>query len=149
MQKLIIVLAVGMLGAGWAMASEKNEVVAIVKQWTDSFNKGDFKSAIATCADDAAIIDDLPPFEWHGPGACGKWADSYDAYVKAHEITDVRVTLAPPRTVEVVGDRAYVAGSATYTGTQKGKLIKIAARVTMTLQKDSAGWRITGWSWSD
>jgi ketosteroid isomerase-like protein len=149
MQKPIIVFAVSMLGVGWTMASEKTEVVAIVKQWTDSFNKGDFKSAIATCADDAAIIDDLPPFEWHGSGACGKWSDSYDAYVKAHEITDVKVTLATPRTVEVIGDHAYVAGSATYVGTQKGKPIKIPARVTMTLQKGSAGWQITGWSWSD
>jgi ketosteroid isomerase-like protein len=149
MQKLLIVFAVGMLAAGRAVASEKADVVAVVKQWTDSFNKGDFKSAIATCADDAAIIDDMPPFEWHGPGACGKWSDSYGASVKAHEITGVTVTLATQRTVEVVGDRAYVAGSATYVGTQKGKPIKIKARVTMTLQKGSAGWRITGWSWSD
>ena len=149
MHKLIIAFAVGVLTSGWAAASNKTDVIAVVNHWTDSFNKGDMKSAIATCADEASIIDDLPPFEWHGSGACGKWSDSYGAFVKAHEITDVTVTLAAPRTVEVVGDRAYVAGSATYVGSQKGKPMKIHARVTMTLQKGSAGWQITGWSWSD
>jgi ketosteroid isomerase-like protein len=123
--------------------------LAVVKKWTDDFNKGDLKSAIASCADEASIIDDLPPFEWHGPGGCGKWSDAYSAFVKTHEIADVTVTLATPQTVEIIGDRAYVAGPATYVGTQKGKPLKIRARVTMTLQKGEAGWQITGWSWSD
>jgi ketosteroid isomerase-like protein len=149
MQKLIIVLALGMLSAGWAAASEKTDVVAIVDQWTDNFNKGDLKAAVALCANDASVIDDLAPFEWRGPGACGKWSDAYAAYVKEQEITDVTVTLATSQTVEVSGDRAYFAARATYVGTQKGKPLKMAARVTMALHKGSAGWQITGWSWSD
>jgi ketosteroid isomerase-like protein len=149
MQKLLIVLAVGMLTAGWAVASDKTDVVGVVNQWTANFNNGDLKSAIALCAADASIIDDLAPFHWRGPGACGKWSEAYAAYVKEQEITDVTVTLAPSQTVEVVGDRAYFAARASYVGTQKGKPIKAAARVTMALQKGSAGWQIAAWSWSD
>jgi ketosteroid isomerase-like protein len=149
MQKLIVVFAVGVLTAGWAVASDKTDVVAVVNQWTANFNKGDLQAAIALCATDAAIIDDLAPFEWHGPGACAKWSEAYAAYVKEHEITNVTVTLAPSQSVEVSGDRAYVSGRATYVGTQKGKPLKIPAKVTMAMQKGSGGWQITGWSWSD
>jgi ketosteroid isomerase-like protein len=149
MQKLISVLALSMLGAGWAVASEKTDVAAVLNQWTANFNKGDLKAAIALCAADASVIDDLAPFEWRGPGACARWSDAYAAYVKEQEITDVTVTLAPSQTIEVSGDRAYFAARATYVGTQKGKPIKVAARVTMALQKGSGGWQISAWSWSD
>jgi ketosteroid isomerase-like protein len=149
MQKLIIVFAVGMLTAGWAVASDKTDVVGVVNKWTDNFNKGDLKSAIALCATDASIIDDLAPFEWRGPGACAKWSDAYATYVKEQEMTGVTVTLAPSQTVEVSGDRAYFAARATLLGTQKGKPVKVAARVTMALQKGSGGWQISAWSWSE
>jgi len=35
-----------------------------------SFNEGDSASALALCADESAIIDNAPPYQWHGPGAC-------------------------------------------------------------------------------
>ena len=149
MQKIIIVFALGMLSAGWAAASEKTDVLAVVNQWSANFNKGDLKAAIALCAADASIIDDLAPFHWRGPGACAKWSEAYTAYVKDHELTDVTVMLAPSQTVEISGSHAYFAARATYVGTEKGKPIKVAARVTMALEKGSGGWQIVAWSWSD
>jgi ketosteroid isomerase-like protein len=149
MKKLIMVFAVGMLSAGWVAASDKTDALAVVNQWTENFNKGDLKSAIALCAPDASVIDDLAPFHWRGPGACSKWSDAYATYVKEEGITDVTVTLAPSQTVEVSGDHAYFAARASYAGTQKGKPIKSSARVAMALQKGSGGWQIVAWSWSD
>ena len=149
MQKLIIVLAMGMLAAGWAVASDKTDAVAVVDKWTANFNKGDLQAAIALCADDASVIDGLAPFLWRGPGACAKWSDAYATYVKHQEMAGVTVTLAPSQTVYVSGDRAYFAARATLVGTQKGKPVKVAARVTMALQKGSGGWQITAWSWSE
>jgi hypothetical protein len=43
MQREIIVFALGMLAAEWAVASERTDVVAVLKGWTDRFNKGDFR----------------------------------------------------------------------------------------------------------
>ena len=69
-KKIIIGFTVGVLMAGWAAASDKTDVMAVVKQWDDGFNTGDIKSAVVACADQTSIIDDIPPHEWHGTGGC-------------------------------------------------------------------------------
>ena len=69
------------------------------------------KAVAATCADQAFIIDEFPPHEWHGAGACAKWMDDYDADAKKNGITDGIVTLGVPLHVDVTADRAYVASS--------------------------------------
>lgn len=145
MQKQLIVFAMGVLTAGWAAASDKADIMAVLKQWSGA----DEKAAVATCADETSIIDDLPPYEWHGPGACAKWLDDYNAYTKAHQITDDVTTVGPPRHFEIDGDRAYVVVPATFTSKKKGKPNNEAARVTVTLLKTRAGWRVTAWSWAD
>jgi ketosteroid isomerase-like protein len=149
MHKIIIALAMGVLTAGWAAASEKTDVMAVVNQWNDGFNKGDTKSALAACADQTSIIDDLPPHEWHGAGACSKWMKDADAYFKKNEITDAVSTLGKPRHIDVAADRAYVVIPASFTYMQKGKPVKETSTVTMSLQKTESGWRITGWAWAD
>jgi ketosteroid isomerase-like protein len=132
-----------------AGASEKTEVMAVVHQWVDGFNKGDTKSALATCADETSIIDDIPPHEWHGAGACSKWANDYDADAKKNDITDGIVTLGKPRHIDVAGDRAYIVVPANFTYKEKGKPMKeTGSMVTVALQKGGSGWRIIGWSWA-
>ena len=150
MRKLLIALAVTMLVAGPAAAvSDKTDVMKSVSQFVDAFNKGDTKTAAAACADQTAIIDEFPPHEWHGPGACSTWMSDYDSDAKKNGITDGNVTLAKARHVDVNGDRAYVVVPASYTYKQKGKPVKeTASSLTVALQKSGAGWKITGWSWT-
>ncbi len=145
MQKLIVVFAAGMLTAGWAAASDKTDIMAVLKQWSGP----DEKAALATCADEASIIDDVPPYEWHGGGACSKWLDDYHAFAKAHEFTEETSTMGAPRHFEINGDRAYVTFPVTFTSKMKGKPNSESARAAVTLVKTGAGWRITGWSWVD
>jgi hypothetical protein len=78
MKRVVIGLAVSLLAAGSALASDKSDILAVLKQWNDT----DEAKAAATCADDASVIDDIPPFEWHGPSACARWQKDYDAYAK-------------------------------------------------------------------
>jgi ketosteroid isomerase-like protein len=150
MRKFILVLVV----AAWAAAapaatSEKSAVMATVHQFVDGFNKGDVKTAIAACADQTSIIDEFPPHEWHGAGACANWANDFDADAKKNGITDEVVTLGEPRHVDITGDRAYAVVNADYTFKQKGKPMKETASVmTFALQKSPAGWRIAAWAWS-
>ena len=149
MRTLSMVLAIVMAASGSAAASEQSNVMVPIHQFADGFNKGDVKSALAACADETSIIDEFPPHEWHGAGACAKWADDYVANAAKEGITDGVVTLGKPRHVDVSGDRAYVVVPANYTFRQKGKAVKeTTATMTLALHKGAAGWRITGWSWA-
>jgi ketosteroid isomerase-like protein len=153
MRRMILLLAAALAAAPLAVspakASEKTDVMATVKQYTASFNNGDKNAWTATCAAQASIVDDFPPHAWQGATACGDWWNDLDAFNKKTEITDPHVALGEPRHTEVTGDRAYVVVPTTYTYKQNGKPVTEAGAVwTFALQKVSAGWRITGWAWS-
>jgi opacity protein-like surface antigen len=149
MRKIWIALAMAVLLAGLAAASEKTDVMAPVHQFVDGFNKGDTKSALAACADQAYIIDEFAPYEWHGAGACSTWANDYEADAKKNGMTDGIVTLGTPRHIDITSDRAYVVVPVNYTFKQKGKLMKETGSTwTLVLQKGEAGWRITAWAWA-
>lgn len=149
MHKLFIVLALTVLAAGPAIATDKTDVMSAVHQWLDSFNKGDMKSMAAVCADQASIIDDFPPHEWHGAGACSQWSSDFQAFTQTSEITESVVSVGKPWHVDVTGDRAYVVAPTTYSFKQKGKPIMEKGIVTVAMQKSPAGWRMTGWAWAD
>ena len=149
MRNTLIALAVAVIAAAPAAASDKTDVMAPLNQFVDGFNKGDVKNAVAACADQTSIIDEFPPHEWHGQGACSNWANDYDADAKKNGITDGLVTLGKPRHVDVVGDRAYIVVPANYKFKMKGKVVKeTGSTMTVALQKGASGWRITAWSWS-
>lgn len=149
MRKTGWVFAIAILAAQPAFASEQSDVMVPIHQFVDGFNKGDAKTALAACAEDTSIIDEFPPHEWHGAGACAKWADDYMANAKKDGITDGFVTLGKPKHVDVTGDRAYVVIPTDYTYKQNGKAKKeTKAAFAFALHKGAAGWRITGWSWA-
>ena len=130
-------------------SKELPAVMSAVNQFVDSFNKGDAKTAAAACAEQTSIIDEFPPHEWHGAGACSKWMNDYDTDAKNRGITDGLVTLGKVRHVDVSGDLAYVVVPADYAYKMKGKPIKETGSIlTIVLGKRAAGWRITAWSWS-
>ena len=148
MHKFLAVFAVAFITAAPVVASDKTDVMATVKQFVVDFNKGDAKSAVAACADQTSIIDEFPPFEWHGAGACKKWMDGLRdgcrRQGKRHHRW-CRSRSARPRHVDVAGDRAYVVIPSNYAFKQKGKPVKeTGSMFTFALQKGAAGWRITG-----
>jgi ketosteroid isomerase-like protein len=149
MHKFFIALAMLALAAGPAAATDKSDVMALIHLWVDSFNKGDAKSMAAACTDEASIIDDFPPHEWHGPGTCAKWLSDFEAMTKAGEVTDSVVTVGKPAHVDVTGDVAYVVAPTTLSFNKQAKPVKETGTITLALKKGSAGWRITGWAWAD
>jgi ketosteroid isomerase-like protein len=149
MHKLVIALVIAVVAAGPAVASEEADVMAVVNQAVDGFNKGDIKMLTSACADEVSIIDEFSPYEWQGAGACAKWSSDYDNDAKTKGITEGRVTLGKPSHIDVVGDRAYVVGSANYSYKEKGKPVKeVGSIFTVVLQKGTDGWRIKAWAWS-
>jgi ketosteroid isomerase-like protein len=144
MNKVLSALAVSALTAGSALASDKSDIMAVLNQWNDA----DEAKAVAACADDAAVTDDVPPFEWHGPGACSRWQKDYDAYLQREGMSDATGTIGSLRQLIVSGDHAYAVLPATFAFTQKGKRVNVAATATFALHKTAAGWRITAWTWA-
>ena len=148
MRKLALALAAAFLIAGPVAADDKKDVMVPINQFVDAFNKGD-AAATAACADETSIIDEFPPYEWHGSGACLKWMNDYDADAKKNGIADGFVTLGAPKHLDVSGDRAYVVIPSGYTFKMKGKQVKeTGSALTLALYKGEAGWRITGWAWA-
>jgi len=145
----VFALAVTMPAAGPAAASEQDDVMKVVRQWVDSLNKGDPKTAIAACAEQTSIVDEFPPHEWHGPRTCEKWVTDLTAFNKSIGLTDGIVTLKKPKRVDVTADRAYVVVPTDFRYKENGKDgAELGALFTVALQKGQAGWRITGWAWS-
>jgi ketosteroid isomerase-like protein len=147
--KFVLPLAATVLTAGPAAATEQDDVMKTVRQWVDSLNKGDSAMAIAACAAETAIIDEFPPYEWHGKGTCSKWVAELAAFNKSIGLTDGVTTLKKPRRVDITGDRAYVVAPMDFRYKENGKPgAEIGALWTVALQKTPEGWRITGWAWS-
>jgi ketosteroid isomerase-like protein len=144
---LAALVILGMTGS--ASTSDRTDVLAVVNQFLDGFNKGDTKAVLATCAAEVAIIDEFSPYVWHGGTACSDWADDFAADAKKNGITDPIVTLGKPRHVDVDGDRAYLVIPANYKFKVKGKPASETGSIfTVTLRKWPTGWRITGWAWA-
>jgi hypothetical protein len=143
MNRVMIALAMSVLTTGSALASDKADIMAVLKQWISGE-----AGTVATCADDAAVIDDIPPFEWHGPGACSRWQKDNDTSIQKEGVTDATGTIGNPQQFIISGDRAYVVLPSTFAVTQKRKRVKEIATSTIVLHKTAAGWRITAWTWA-
>jgi hypothetical protein len=103
----------------------------------------------AACADQTSILDEFPPHEWHGAGACARWLNDFDADAKKNGITNGVVKLRKASHVDINSDYAYVVVPANYTFEQKGKAVsEVGSIITLSLQKSPTGWRITGWAWA-
>ena len=142
MHKMFISCAVGILTIAPALASNKTDVMAVVHKW------GSPDTVVSTCADEAAVVDSVPPYEWHGSGACSKWHNDYDAFTKQNGMTNGHAVVGKARHIEITADHAYVVAPVTYSYKQGGKDMQEQATGTFALQKSASGWRITGWTYS-
>jgi ketosteroid isomerase-like protein len=147
--KTFVALAIAAVVAAPAAATDKRDVMAVVHQWVANINAGDSNMLLATCADETSIIDDIPPHEWHGAGACAKWKNDFDAFLKKNAVTDMTASALKPRHADITADRAYVVVPINLSFKQAGKDVKdVGSTFTLALQKGASGWRITGWAWA-
>ncbi len=149
MHRNLIALALLIAAAGPAAASDESEIMIPLHQFLDGFSKDEVKSALEACAEETSIIDDFPPYEWHGAGACARWAKDAEADSKRNGTSDVVFVLGKLRHLAIKAGRAYVIVPVTETYLRKGKLIAEPVHLwTVTLKKDSSGWRLIGWAWT-
>jgi SnoaL-like protein len=146
-----LLVALGLLLSSAAAAETPNaELMAPIQQFIDSFDKGDAAGAASThsATADLSILDEVPPYAWHGAQAFQTWAKDLDQDSKKNEITDQMVKISPATRVEMSGDQAYVIVPAVYTFKQRGVAMREAAQMTFVLKKGSGGWLIHGWVWT-
>ena len=130
---------------GTAIASDSSDVMATVNNAVASFNKQDGKTWLTLCISSASIISNIPPFQYH---SCADWWNAHAASDKHSEISGEKVTLGKAWDLTVTGDSAYGSFPATLVYKQKGHAVSTSGVLTIALQKTSAGWLMTGWSWS-
>lgn len=149
MKKLLLVLAACMLGISSPAIAQQAEVLAAINHFVDGFNKGDVKVLTTSCATETSIIDEFPPYEWHGAGACLRWMKDFDANARENGITEPVVTLGTPSHVGITGNRAYVVIPSNYSWKQKGVAMReVGSAFTFAMLKGKSGWRFVGWSWA-
>lgn len=137
------------LSTASAAAAADAQIEAPIRQFIDTFNKGDVKGAAAThLATGASIIDEFPPHVWQGPTAVETWAADLARNDKAAGISDEAVALGAVTREVVSGDSAYVVVAAIYTFKQKGVAMREPAQMTFALRKAGQGWKISAWTWT-
>ena len=144
-----IVVALALLTSGATSPADQTQVMVPINRFTYALNHGDAQSATAACASDMSILDSIPPYEWHGPGACTAWLGAFAADAAANGLSEIQVTLGTPRHVDLHGDHAYVVVPADLSYKLNGKATKEPGNTfTIALEKGASGWQISAWSWS-
>jgi hypothetical protein len=125
------------------------QVMAPIRLFIDSFNKGDLKAAASALSPAGlTIIDDVSPHVWTGPNAFETWSKALAASDQTEGNTDGAVKLGKPTRVVVSADRGYVVLPVVYTYKAKGVAMREPAQMVYALQTGTSGWKITGWTWA-
>jgi ketosteroid isomerase-like protein len=126
------------------------DLMAPIQKFVDAFNKGDNAAAAATHAAglDLVIIDEVPPYAWHGAQAFQSWGAALEADAQKQGMTEPMVAISKPTRIETTGDAAYVVMPVVYSFKQRGTALREAAQATFVLKKGASGWLIHGWTWT-
>jgi ketosteroid isomerase-like protein len=146
---VIVAIALTALLAVKATASDETEIVAMINKWNDDFNRRDESAMNAPCSSETVIVDAIPPHAWHGPNACSEWWKDFRAFNVKTGSTDGVQSIDRPRSVLVMGDRAYVVAPAQYVDIENGKSVTNPGIFTFALHKLGGVWHIAGWVWTE
>ncbi|MBS0578122.1 MAG: DUF4440 domain-containing protein [Proteobacteria bacterium] len=151
MRTVLILIVLGMTGSAQAATADHTDIEAAVQRWAVAFSSGSFARDNTPCAEDAVVIDDLPPHVWQGPGACSRWFDAFKAWATKNAATEAAISFGPMRHLDVEGAVAYLVAPVTLSYRRAGQRVNFPGTITITLrtQEPGSGWRITGAAWAD
>src|SRR5260221_687403 len=141
----IFALVATIAASGSVVADEKVDVIVPVRQFVDSYSRGDLQAITAACTDQTSIAYDVPPYEWHGPGACARWLEDERAEEMKLAVTDVVAVLHKPRHIMIRNEHAYVVATVDYSYKIQGKRgEELGGSMVFVVQKSDGIWRIVG-----
>jgi ketosteroid isomerase-like protein len=128
-------------------ASPSSDVINTVKLAIDAMNKGNMSAFVALCDSPVVVIDTFDPYLMGGASGCTDWWNARVAYNKKAQLTDATGGIGMPWHVFVTGNNAYISAPFDYHYNQKGQTMReTGSSLTVTLQKEASGWRITSWA---
>jgi hypothetical protein len=133
----------GVLLAGPVLAAD--DAMAPVRQFVDSLNAGDAKTAAKAYIPAPSIIDEFPPHHWT---SFDDWLRDFMVDAKKNGVTDVHITLQAATTSTVGAVQAYEVIPNVITAKMNGKPTQEKGIFTFALLKTYDGWRIAGWGWA-
>lgn len=122
-------------------------VLAPVQRFIASVNADDMKAAASVFTPDATIIDEFPPFLWHGHAVAG-WSKDYGVFAKAAGMVPGKITLAAPSGLQTGAGHAYAVIPAHIALTVNGKPTGEDGSFTFVLTDLHGHWRIAAWAWA-
>ena len=149
MRSLLIAIVMVMSTSTTVAASDNTDVTAVAHRWADAFSQRSFNTDIGPCAEDAVVIDDLPPHVWQGPGACSEWFKAFEAWAAKAGATNAVITLGEIRHLDVDGGFAYLVAPVTLSYIRAGKPVNFPGMITLTLRKRQSDWHVSGVAWAD
>ena len=123
-------------------------VLAAIRAFVDAVNRGDQPAALARLAHDVTIIEDLPPYRWHGPEAGAEWMLAMWHNGQRTGLTQVEMALGADLRVEVDRDHAYVVLPGFLSLSGNGQSVSADGRLTFALRKDGQDWLIAAFAWT-
>ena len=135
-----------------ASADEIRALLAPVNAWVSAFNNWDATYPSTAFTDDAVIIDQFPPFVWHGKGSARTWWTNLMGETPAEHERDrsmqQHVEFAAPQFVQINAGSAYFVQLGTLTWVAKDGPHEMKATWVATETKTQDGWRISSQAWA-
>lgn len=148
-ERILIAAAAGLgIFSGAAQAAAAKGPTAVIRQSMDAFNRGDMAAFKASFGPAPAIIDEIAPHAWSGPGSLDAWLKDLNADMTKNGETDGKVVLGKATRSQIDGDTAYVVIRSTFAYTQKGAAMAEPASMTFAMRKGKGGWKTAGFSWN-
>ncbi len=94
------------------------------------------------------ILDESPPFAWHGPDAFKAWLGDFGKDSAATGRTDTTIQFLRTVRSEVQGDAAYVVVKVDFTYREHGRRMAEPAQMAVSLRRDAGAWKIYSWAWA-
>jgi hypothetical protein len=136
------VVAAGLLGFdGQAFAADVTALNAQVHRWTADMNAGNMKAFYAACAPHVAVVDGFPPYSWT---TCQDWMRDYESNNRRIKAPRGTLSIGDPLWSDVLGNRALLTYSATFTDVQDGKPTTYKGMWAVSLVRTERGWLFAG-----
>ncbi|MBV8490470.1 MAG: nuclear transport factor 2 family protein [Candidatus Eremiobacteraeota bacterium] len=124
------------------------EIAALSAATIAATNADDATKFAGLYTDDAVVVDENPPFAWHGADAGAQWWHVTDAIIAKLHLKNLYATPASPSEFAQSDTDAYMIVPVTLGGSANGKTFTESGTLTYTFHKTPAGWKISSQVWT-
>ena len=136
-----------MRGRKASLLSKQTDVTAAIRALVRAVNEGDFGEAVSAFTDDAAIVEDIPPYRWTGPDAPPRWLAAMGANAAHLGVRHVTMQVGEPMRLEADDTHAYAVIPGELALSMSDAELSAEGVLVVTLQSRSGRWLIDSLTW--